>query len=94
MFWFFSISISNGAPLDTSTAGGVSERRAKVLKRPLRPSERPEELLLDHLDAISLIKLTNFDGYSFINHGRETTRQVLMMVTSDSIIVQIVAGMR
>ena len=87
------MSISNGAPLDTSTAGGVSEIRAKLLKRPLRPSERPDEFLVDLLDGISFIMLINFDGYNFMNHGRETMRQTLMMVTSDSTIVQIVAGM-
>lgn len=87
------MSTSNGAPLETSTAGGLSDKRAKLLKRPFRPSERSDDFFVDFLDGISFMRLTNFDGYSFMNHGRETMRQTLTMVTSPSMIVQIVAGM-
>ena len=91
--WFFSMYTSNGAPLDASTAGGVSDKRAKLLNRPPRPSERPEDFLVNLLDDISFMKLINLDGYILMTHGRETMRQMLMIVASDSMIVQIVAGM-
>ncbi len=75
--------------MDAFTFGGVSVRRAKLLKRPFRPPDCCE----DRLNDLCFIKSISFDGYSFTSHGRETMRQALIMVTSDSMIVQIVAGM-
>ena len=98
---FSTSSSSNGAPNDVVvTAGGVSGRRLKVLKTCHLPcllsddelffSSLGEDLRID--DLLSRIKLTNLEGYSLSSQGLETIRQALTIVTSDSIIVQIVAG--
>ena len=99
----FSTSSSNGAPNDAVViAGGVSGRRLKVLKTCHLPrflseagglfSFLVEDLRID--DFHFRIRLISLDGYSLRSQGLETIRQALMIVTSDSIIVHMVVGIR
>ena len=99
----FSTSSSNGTPNDTAvTAGAVSGRRLKLLKTchlPRLPSDDEvlfpllgEDFRIDEL--LSRIKLISLEGYSLRSQGRETIRQALMIVMSDSMIVHTVAGIR
>ena len=99
----FSTSSLNAAPNDAvGTAGGVSGRRLKVLKTchlPLLSSDDEVFLSLLHEDLriddfLSQIKLISLAGYNLKNQGLETIRQALMIVTSDSMIVHMVAGIR
>ena len=98
---FSTSSSSNGAPNDAVvTTGGVSGRRLKLLKTCHLPrllsddelffSSLGDDLRID--DLLSRIKLTNLEGYSLSSQGLETIRQALMIVTSDSMIVQITDG--
>ena len=99
----FSTSSSKGAPNDAVvTAGGVPGRRLKVLKtchlpRLLSEAEVFLSLLVEDLrtdDVFSRIRLISVEGYSLRSQGLETMRQALMIVTSDSMIVHTVAGIR
>ena len=46
------------------------------------------------VDIFCWTKEMSLDGYILANQGFETMRQTLMMVTSSSMMVQMVAGMR
>ena len=98
---FSTSSSSNGAPNDAVvTTGGVSDRRLKLLKTCHLPWLLSDDELfflsldedLQINDLLSRIKLINLEGYSLSSQGLETIRQALMIVTSDSMIVQMVAG--
>ena len=81
-------------------AGGLSGSRLKLLKRcHFFCLPAPDELILSACEDFLIeevpfpIREISFTGYSLRSKGLETIRQALTIVTLDSMIVQMVAGM-
>ena len=86
----------NGPPMEPFvTNGGLSS----ILRNVLKCSFSFESLLEEDDDFLAVesfcwTKEMSLDGYILANQGLETIKQTLMMVTSSSIMVHMVAGIR